>query len=86
MGNGLVNVRDQKFLLFEQMKIDKLFKSEKYGEYTADDVNMMLSEAEKVAVNVLEPTYAEGDKQECTFEDGKVKVPECYHAAYKTIC
>jgi len=86
MGNGLVNVRDQKFLLFEQMQIDELFKSEKYGEYTADDVNMMLGEAEKVAVNVLEPTYAEGDKQGCRFEDGKVKVPDCYHAAYKTIC
>ena len=85
MGNGLVNTRDQKFLLFEQMKIDKLFQSEKYGEYTADDVNMMLGEAEKVAVNVLEPTYSEGDKQECRFEEGKVKVPDCYHDAYKKI-
>ncbi|MCK5539614.1 MAG: acyl-CoA dehydrogenase N-terminal domain-containing protein [Deltaproteobacteria bacterium] len=26
MGNGLVNVRDQKFILFEQIGIDKLFK------------------------------------------------------------
>ena len=85
MGNGLVNTRDQKFLLFEQMKIDKLFKSEKYGDYTVDDVNMMLGEAEKLAVNVLEPTYSEGDKQECRFEDGKVKVPDCYHDAYKKV-
>jgi alkylation response protein AidB-like acyl-CoA dehydrogenase len=85
MGNGLVNTRDQKFLLFEQMKIDKLFKSEKYGDYTVDDVNMMLGEAEKLAVNVLEPTYSEGDKQECRFEDGKVKVPDCYHDAYRKV-
>ncbi len=85
MGNGLVNVRDQKFLLFEQMKIEKLFKSEKYGEYTVDDVNLMLGEAEKLAVNVLEPTYAEGDKQGCRFEDGKVRVPDCYHDAYRKI-
>ncbi len=86
MGNGLVNTRDQKFLLFEQMQIGKLFASEKYGEYTLDDVNMMLGEAEKVAVNVLEPTYAAGDQEGCTFENGRVKVPECYHAAYKAIC
>ena len=41
MGNGLVNVRDQKFVLFEQIGIDKLFKSGKYGDYTLDDANMI---------------------------------------------
>ena len=86
MGNGLVNVRDQKFILFEQIGIDKLFKSEKFGDYTLDDANMMLGEAEKLAVNVMEPTYAEGDQEGCTFVDGKVKVPACFHEAYKKIC
>ena len=86
MGNGLVNVRDQKFILFEQLKIAELFNSEKYGEYTVDDVNMMLGEAEKLAVNVMEPTYAEGDKEGCAFVDGRVKVPACFHDAYKKIC
>ena len=86
MGNGLVNVRDQKFILFEQIGIEKLFKSEKFGDYTLDDANMMLGEAEKLAVNVMEPTYAEGDKEGCTFVDGKVKVPACFHDAYKKIC
>ncbi len=86
MGNGLVNVRDQKFILFEQIGIDKLFKSEKFGDYTLDDANMMLGEAEKLAVNVMEPTYTEGDKEGCTFVDGKVKVPACFHDAYKKIC
>jgi len=86
MGNGLVNVRDQKFLLFEQMGIDKLFKSRKYGEYTLDDAAMMLGEAEKLAVNVMVPTYAEGDREGCTFADGKVKTPACYHEAYAKIC
>ena len=86
MGNGLVNVRDQKFILFEQLGIDKLFSSEKYGDYTNDDAIMMLGEAEKLAVNVMEPTYAEGDKEGCTFVDGKVTVPTCFHEAYKKIC
>ncbi len=86
MGNGLVNVRDQKFILFEQLGIDKLFGSEKYGDYTVDDANMMLGEAEKLAVNVMEPTYAEGDKEGCTFVDGKVKAPACFHDAYQKIC
>ncbi len=86
MGNGLVNVRDQKFILFEQLGIDKLFNSEKYGDYTNDDANMLLGEAEKLAVNEMEPTYAEGDKEGCTLIDGKVKVPSCFHDVYKKIC
>ena len=32
MGNMLVNTRDQKFLLYEQIGIDRLFETEKYGE------------------------------------------------------
>lgn len=86
MGNGLVNMRDQKFLLFEQLKIDQLFKSVKYGDYTVDDAQMMLGEAEKLAVNEMVPTYAEGDREGCTFNDGQVKVPACFHQAYKKIC
>ncbi len=86
MGNGLVNVRDQKFILFEQIGIDKLFNSEKYGDYTLDDANLMLGEAEKLAVNVMAPTYAEGDSEGCTFVDGKVKAPACFHDAYQKIC
>jgi len=51
MGNLLVNTRDQQFLLFEQFGIEKVFDSEAYGGYSKDDVLMILSEAEKMAVN-----------------------------------
>ncbi len=86
MGNGLVNTRDQKFILFEQIGIDKLFASEKYRDYTPEDVNMILGEAEKMAVNEILPTYSAGDREGCRFEDGVVKVPACYHEPYKKFC
>nr|MCU0554082.1 acyl-CoA dehydrogenase family protein [Syntrophales bacterium] len=86
MSNMLVNTRDQKFLLYEQIGIDKLFETEKYAEYNKETVDMMLTEAEKLAVEVLMPTYDKGDKEGCKFDKGKVKVPACFHDAYRKFC
>ena len=83
MSNLLVNSRDQQFLLFEQLGIEKLFQTETFKDFSKDDALMMLTEAEKMALNVILPTYAAGDKEGCTFKDGKVTVPKCYHEAFK---
>ncbi|MBA4397979.1 MAG: acyl-CoA dehydrogenase [Syntrophus sp. (in: bacteria)] len=83
MTNLLVNMRDQQFLLFEQLGIEKLFATEKYKDFSRDDVLMLLSEAEKMAVNVILPTNVIGDREGCTFKDGKVTVPAEFHDAYR---
>lgn len=87
MTNGLVNLRDQQFVLFEQIGIEKLFEKEQYADYSKDVVLMMQNEAEKMAVNVIVPTYAAGDQEACHLDkDGQVRVPKCYHDAYKKFC
>ncbi|MBU1150981.1 MAG: acyl-CoA dehydrogenase N-terminal domain-containing protein [Proteobacteria bacterium] len=83
MSNLLVNARDQVFLLFEQLGIEKLFQTEIFKDFSKDDALMMMNEAEKMALNVILPTYTAGDKEGCTFKDGKVTVPKCYHEAFK---
>jgi alkylation response protein AidB-like acyl-CoA dehydrogenase len=83
MTNLLVNTRDQQFVLFEQLGIEKLFKSEKYADFSKEMVLMMQNEAEKLAVNVLLPAYADGDREGCTFKDGKVYIPASFHEAFK---
>ena len=65
MGNLLVNTKDQQFLLFEQFGMEKIFASEDYGGYSKDDVLMILSEAEKMAVTSIFPTLKEGDEEGC---------------------
>ncbi|NIA19448.1 MAG: acyl-CoA dehydrogenase [Xanthomonadaceae bacterium] len=86
MSNGLVNTRDQKFVLFEQLGVDSLFAAGKYQDYTVEDVNMLIGEAEKMAVNEILPTYSLGDQQGCTFKDGQVSAPPCFHEPYKKYC
>ncbi len=83
MSNLLVNTRDQEFVLFEQLGIEKLFESEAFKDFSKDDLLMVLKEAEKFAVNVVAPTLVEGDKEGCTIKDGKVSVPKCFHDAWK---
>ena len=82
MGNSLLNTRDQKFVLYEQLGIDKLFETKAFGEYSRDVVELMLTEAEKMAVEVLLPGRKEGDTG-VKFKDGNVFVPEMFHEIYK---
>jgi len=67
MGNTLVNMRDQRFILFEQLGIEDLFAAEKYADYSQEVVDMMLNEAEKMAVDVILPTYDVGDREGAVF-------------------
>jgi alkylation response protein AidB-like acyl-CoA dehydrogenase len=83
MSNLLVNSRDQHFVLYEQLGITKLFNTKKYADYSKDTVDMILTEAEKISLDVLMPTYVPGDKEGAKFKDGKVFVPAGFHEAYK---
>ncbi|PKN69376.1 MAG: acyl-CoA dehydrogenase [Deltaproteobacteria bacterium HGW-Deltaproteobacteria-12] len=82
MSNGLVNTRDQQFILFEQLGIEKLFATEKFKDFSKDDVLMMQNEAEKMAINVILPTYTEGDKEACHLKDGNVSTPKLFKDAF----
>ncbi len=87
MGNSLVNTRDQKFVLYEQNGIERLFASYRYREFSREVVDMILSEAEKFAVEEILPTYEIGDKQDpAVFKDGKTYAPRCYHEPYRKYC
>ena len=86
MSNLLVNTRDQQFVLFEQLGIEKLFEYEAYKDFSKDDLQMILNEAEKLAVNVLAPAYQEGDKEGCHIKNGVVNVPKCFQEPFKKFC
>ena len=86
MSNLLVNRRDQEFVLFEQLGIEKLLESEVYSGFSKDDLLMIMNEAEKLAVNVIAPTLKEGDEVGCHLKDGIVSVPKCFREPYKAFC
>lgn len=84
MSNLLVNTRDQEFLLYEQIGIEKLFSFKKFADFSKDVVDMVRAEAEKMAVGVIAPTLEEGDRVGAQFIDGKAYAPACFREPYKT--
>lgn len=48
-----------------------------------DDVAQVLTQAERFAVDVLEPTNSPGDLQGCRMEQGEVQTPAGYAQAYR---
>lgn len=86
MGNLIVNIRDQQFVLFEQLGLEKLLQEEPFLYFTKSDLLMIMGEAEKLAVNVIAPTLKESDRMGCKFQDGKVTVPDCFHEPFKKYC
>lgn len=83
MNDTLVSKRDQQFVLFEQMDLEPLLKSEAFCGLAREDILMMQEEAEKMALHVFLPAYAEGDRQGCVFEKGSVRIPPSFHKGYR---
>jgi alkylation response protein AidB-like acyl-CoA dehydrogenase len=83
MANLLVDERDQKFILFDQLEIGTFSQSELYVDFDVDIYTMVLNEAKKLAENAMMPTNTEGDEQGALFRDGKVSVPRSFHELWR---
>ena len=75
MANLLVDERDVKFVLYEQLNIEELCQSEKYAEFSREMFDMVLDAAQKLAEKELFPTNHDGDAKGVVFENGQVSVP-----------
>jgi len=79
----LGDYRDRRFILFDQLKIQDLSEHEKFGDFDQETYDMVLSEAEKFAENVLWDLNQTADEEGCRWEDGKVSTPQGFTDAYQ---
>lgn len=86
MANLLVDERDQQFVLYELLDIERLFQTPVYEGGSREICDMVLAEAYKFATEELLPIYKATDEIGCRLENGSVKVPEVLHKAYKLYC
>ena len=78
-------LRDLKFVLHETLKVQDRTDIEGYSELTDDLTGAILDEAGKLAVEVLLPTNLVGDQQGCRLENGVVRTPEGFKAAFDAL-
>ena len=83
MAQVIADRRDIDFVLYEQLKIDEMTSLDKYKDFNKKTFDMIITEARNFALKELLPTNAEGDKEGLGFENGQVKVPQCFHRAYE---
>jgi alkylation response protein AidB-like acyl-CoA dehydrogenase len=77
--------RDIDFVLYEQLKSEKLAKEKAFEGLDRKTFDLIISEARNFAIKEILPTYEDGDRIGVTFEKGQVKVPESYHRPHKLI-
>jgi len=83
MSELIADLRDTRFILFEQLKIQELCKHPRYADYDKDMIDSILTEGVKFAQTVVSPTNDVGDVEGCRFEGGKVYMPEVFGPVLK---
>jgi hypothetical protein len=82
MAQLLSDRRDIDFVLYEQLKIEDLVKTEKYSDLNRKMFDMVISEARNLGLKEIHPTYKEGDREGVKFENGSVIAPGCFQRPY----
>ncbi|MEN9062346.1 acyl-CoA dehydrogenase C-terminal domain-containing protein [Ponticoccus litoralis] len=75
---------DQLFVLDEVLRIGAS-EVPGYGDLDRDTLDAILGEAAKLAENVLAPLNPVGDEQGCTLENGVVRTPKGFKAAFDQV-
>ncbi len=79
MAQILADRKDIDFVLYEMMDLLQLLEHEKYSGFNKKTLDMILTEARTLGIKEILPTFAPGDKVGVRFENGQVRVPECFH-------
>lgn len=83
MAQQIADRRDVDFVLHEQLQVDSLAEHEAFAEFNKKTIDLIISEARNLAVKEILPTQKQGDTEGCVFENGTVKVPECFHRPWE---
>ncbi len=79
------DLRDMRFLLFEQFGLDALLGKPPHDDWSRDDVTAVLDEVYRWACEVLGPINAVGDRVGCVLENGRVRTPPGFREAWKSM-
>ncbi|MGE0871534.1 MAG: acyl-CoA dehydrogenase [Kofleriaceae bacterium] len=79
------NLRDVRFLLFEQFRLGELLGKPPFANWGADEVSAVLEEVYGWVQKHMGPYNTSGDAEGCRLEAGQVKVPAGFKEAWKAL-
>ncbi len=86
MAQSIADKRDVDFVLHEQLNAGQLAEHDLFADFNTKTIDLVVKEARNLAVKELLPYFTEADQEGCTFTNGEVKVPQCFHRAYDLFC
>ena len=81
-----IDSRDIRFSLFDVLEVQNLLAYEKFGHLDREQIEAILTEAERVAVEVVSPLNRVADQNHPTYAEGKVTMPPEFHSAFRRYC
>ena len=84
MAEFRIDLRDIKFTLFEQLRLQDLLGRGPYKDFDRETLEMMLDEAIRFARDVLAPLNEGADRIGARFANGKVTTPPGFPEAWRT--
>src|SRR5207237_2426933 len=74
---------DYRFLLHEFFEVEKQTDLPQFGDISPEVIDDVLANAARFCEEVLQPLNQSGDEEGCRFENGVVRTPKGFPAAYK---
>jgi alkylation response protein AidB-like acyl-CoA dehydrogenase len=79
------DLREMSFLLFEQFHLEQLLGQAPYDGWGRDEVESALAECYKWCKDVIGPLNQPADAEGCHLENGQVRTPKGFLAAWKSL-
>ena len=79
------DLRDIRFLLFEQFGLGELLGKTPYQDWAREDVDAILDGVYQWSCDVIGPLNAAGDRAGCRLENGRVVTPPGFKEAWKSL-
>ena len=80
--NLILDDRDQKFVLQELLHTEDLCRMPAWSDFSPDMFDMVLNEAQRLAVEVIFPALVTGDREGCRLSDGQVFAPPSFRRCF----
>lgn len=78
MTEYIADKRDIAFVVNEQLEAQKLSEFAAFKDFNKKTIDLVINEVRNLALKEVLPTNAEGDRQGCRLENGKVSIPDCF--------
>ena len=79
------DLRAIRFTLYDHLKVQRLFELDDYSHLSREECDAIIDQCLRFALEVTGPLNAAGDRAGCRLENGRVRTPDGFKEAWRTL-